>query len=110
MDRAADRDLAARRQGERYLVSADERAAFERDGWVHLAGVLSDDELRPIEETYMRFLRREVAVPGKDFCDMSSDYAKPVEEWRDEAAGSPLAGRDGRLTPERRSPPARPSL
>ena len=65
---------ADRRLGDQYLVSPDEVERFHHDGYVHLAGVLSEEELRPIEEVYLRFLAREIPVPGKDFCDMSGAY------------------------------------
>ena len=70
-----------RRQGTRYLVSDEEKERFERDGYVHLRGVLSDEELAPIAAVYERFLRREIHVPGKDLCDMSGDYARPFEQY-----------------------------
>ena len=42
-------DANARRQGSRYVVSDEEKRRFERDGYVHLEGVLSEEELAPIE-------------------------------------------------------------
>jgi phytanoyl-CoA hydroxylase len=70
-----------RRDGPRYRVSAEERAAFERDGWVVLRGLIAPDELSEIERFYERFLRREIRVPGRDFCDMTADYGRPIEEF-----------------------------
>ena len=61
-----------RRNGDRYLVSAEEVEAFRRDGYVHLKGVLSPEELAPIEAVYDRFLRGEIAVPGRDLNDMTT--------------------------------------
>ncbi len=72
---------AARRDGSRYHVSDEEKARFAADGWVHLKGVLSVEELAAVAIDYERFLRREIAVAGKDFCDMSGDYDKPVESF-----------------------------
>jgi ectoine hydroxylase-related dioxygenase (phytanoyl-CoA dioxygenase family) len=72
---------AERRDGGHYRVSAEEKAAFDRDGWVHLRGVVAPDELAALASDYDRFLRREIAVPGKDFCDMSGDYTRPVDEF-----------------------------
>jgi phytanoyl-CoA hydroxylase len=60
------------RVGDRYEVSAEERDAFRRDGYVHLAGVLSDNELADIDGVVTRFMRREIDVPGKDFNDMTT--------------------------------------
>lgn len=73
--------MRSRREGPVYHVSPEEIDAFRRDGYVHLRGVLSEDELAAIEDVYDRFLRREIPVPGKDFCDMSGDYGRPVEAY-----------------------------
>ena len=45
-------DGADRRRGESYLVSADELEAFRRDGYVHLRGVMSPEEMDSIEQVY----------------------------------------------------------
>ncbi len=74
-------DDEARRDGSRYRVSDEERARFRADGWVHLKGVVSPEELAALDADYQRFVRREIAVAGKDFCDMSGDYDKPVESF-----------------------------
>ncbi|MCC6406757.1 MAG: phytanoyl-CoA dioxygenase family protein [Planctomycetes bacterium] len=74
-------DPQARRQGDRYVVLPEEVERFRRDGYVHLQGVLSEEELAPLERDYDRFLRREIAVPGKDFCDMSGDYRRTPDEY-----------------------------
>jgi hypothetical protein len=66
--------MTSRRRGDQYLVTPEEVQRFEHDGYVHLEGVLSEEELRPIEEVYMRFLTRDIPVLGKDFCDMSGAY------------------------------------
>jgi phytanoyl-CoA hydroxylase len=71
----------SRRQGSDYRVTDDERARFAREGWVHLRGVLAEAELAELEGVYERFLRREIPVAGKDFCDMSADYDRPPEEF-----------------------------
>ncbi len=39
--------------------------------YVHLKGVLSEEEINELEKTYSRFLNRELVEPsqlGKDFC------------------------------------------
>ena len=61
-----------RRRPNSYVVSDDEREAFRRDGYVHLRGVLSPDEVDEIEAVYDAFLRREIVVDGKDFNDMTT--------------------------------------
>ena len=65
-------DGSDRRQANTYIVSAEERGAFRRDGYVHLRGVLSKTEVDAIEAVYDAFLRREIAVDGKDFNDMTT--------------------------------------
>lgn len=55
-----------------YTVTREERDRFHQDGYVHLPGVLSSEEVDEIAAVYDRFLRREIAVPGKDFNDMTT--------------------------------------
>ena len=55
--------------------------AYHRDGWVHLPGFLSAAEVEDLKATYMRFLRRELPVSGRDYCDMTGDYEKPIEQF-----------------------------
>ena len=61
-----------RRQGDTYVVNDADRTAFERDGYVHLRGVMSEAEMKDIEQVYDRFLRGDIAVEGKDFNDMTT--------------------------------------
>jgi hypothetical protein len=69
------------RQDTSYRLTPDEIERFRRDGWVHLAGLLSESELDVIEADYRRFLAREIAVAGRDFCDMSAGYDKPADSF-----------------------------
>lgn len=62
-------------------VTDAQRASFERDGFVHLPGLLTPDEVDGLAATYDRFLRREIEVPGKDFCDMAGDYGRTPDEF-----------------------------
>jgi phytanoyl-CoA hydroxylase len=55
-----------------YTVTDSERELFRHDGYVHLRGVLSEEEVAEIESVYDRFLRREIEVVGKDFNDMTT--------------------------------------
>lgn len=70
-----------RAEGDRFVLTAAEVDAFHRDGWITLEGFLSEEELAPLEELYMRFLRREIEVPGRDYCDMTGNYDRPIEEY-----------------------------
>lgn len=71
----------SRIDGERYIVTPEERAAFRRDGYVHLPGVLRPDELARVEEVVERFITKEIPVPGRDYCDMAGDYDRSHEEY-----------------------------
>lgn len=66
---------------DRYPLSTDQIEAFQRDGWVTLPGFLAEAELAPLADLYMRFLRREIAVRGRDYCDMTGDYEKAIEDY-----------------------------
>lgn len=55
--------------------------AFARDGFTVVRGLVDSAELAEIEDTYMRLLRREIPVPGRDYCDMAGDYARAPEEF-----------------------------
>jgi phytanoyl-CoA hydroxylase len=70
-----------RRSGDRYRVTPDEIQRFRTDGYVRLEGVLDETELAGFEAVYQRFLTREIAVEGRDFCDMSGDYDRPIEDF-----------------------------
>lgn len=65
-----------RRQGDIYRLTEADRAAFRRDGYVHLQGVLDEAEVAALEPTYEAFLRGDIEVPGRDLCDMAGDYAQ----------------------------------
>ena len=64
-----------------YAVTAEEVESFHREGFVHLPGLLSEAEVAGIEVDYDRFLRREIAVPGKDYCDMAGDYGRDPADY-----------------------------
>ncbi len=64
-----------------YRVSDEQKAHFHERGYVHLPGLLTIDEVAELAETYDRFLRREIEVPGKDYCDMAGDYGRAPEDY-----------------------------
>jgi phytanoyl-CoA hydroxylase len=64
-----------------YVVTAADREGFHRDGYVHLAGLLTEDEVAALAVVYDRFLRREIEVPGKDYCDMAGDYGRDPADF-----------------------------
>ncbi|MGA9278621.1 phytanoyl-CoA dioxygenase family protein [Ilumatobacter sp.] len=73
--------MSERITGDHYLVTDDEKQSFADNGYVHLEGLLTADEVDEIETVYDRFLRREIDVPGKDYCDMAGDYGRRPEDF-----------------------------
>lgn len=67
--------------GDTYVVSDEEKQYFVDNGYVHLKGLLTPSEVDELEHTYDRFLRREIDVPGKDYCDMAGDYGREPEDF-----------------------------
>lgn len=72
---------APRIAGDEYHVTADEVARFHDEGYVHLRGLLSHDEVAELSAVYDQFLRREIDVPGKDYCDMAGDYGRNPDDY-----------------------------
>jgi phytanoyl-CoA hydroxylase len=73
--------MGSLREDGRYVVSDDDVRHFQELGFVHLEGLLREEEIRAIEEVYDRFLRREIEVPGKDYCDMAGDYGRDPSDF-----------------------------
>jgi ectoine hydroxylase-related dioxygenase (phytanoyl-CoA dioxygenase family) len=69
------------RQGDEYILSAEQIEQFHRDGYVTLRGVMTEDELAEIEIEFERFIRGEVPGMGRDFCDMSGPYDRKFEDF-----------------------------
>ena len=65
-------DFKHRRNGDVYVVTDEEKQSFKTNGYVHLREVLSQIETDEIAKVYEQFLRREIAVTGRDFNDMTS--------------------------------------
>jgi phytanoyl-CoA hydroxylase len=64
-----------------YEIDDEDRLAFETRGFVHLRGVLTEAEVAEIERVYDQFLRREIPVPGRDYCDMAGDYGRDPSDF-----------------------------
>ena len=64
-----------------YDVTDEYRRQFREQGFVHLAGLLTESEIDEIAVDYDRFLRREIEVPGKDYCDMAGDYGRDPSDY-----------------------------
>jgi phytanoyl-CoA hydroxylase len=67
--------------GDHYELTPDQQRTFVRDGYLVLAGFLSEEELAPIEELYEHFKSGAVPGMGRDFCDMSGPYDRPFAEF-----------------------------
>lgn len=74
-------EQSATRDGARLTLNEADCAAFERDGYLVLRGVLSPQELDAVETVFMRFIRGEVPGMGRDLCDMSGRYDKPFDAF-----------------------------
>ena len=57
---------------------------FHKDGWCVIDEFLSESEVSELEEIYDQFIRGEIHVEGKDFCDMSQKdgYFTSLEDMR----------------------------
>lgn len=69
------------RHGLEYTVTPAQRDAFHERGFVHLPAFLSEDELALLDDAFGRFVRREIHVEGRDFCDMSGEYSRAAEDF-----------------------------
>ncbi|WP_040496428.1 phytanoyl-CoA dioxygenase family protein [Ilumatobacter nonamiensis] len=70
------------RDGNRYVVTDAEKERFERDGYVHLAGVLTEDEVADLDPVYDAFMRGEIDVTGRDLYDMvSGEFGTDPSEY-----------------------------
>ncbi|WP_420639141.1 phytanoyl-CoA dioxygenase family protein [Candidatus Poriferisocius sp.] len=73
--------ISNRIRGDVYQVTAEEKEHFATRGYVHLRGLLTEAEVAELEVVYDRFLRREIEVPGKDYCDMAGDYGRDPADF-----------------------------
>lgn len=64
-----------------YPLLPEHYRQFHDEGWVHLPAFLTEAELQPLEQLYMQFLRRELPVQGRDYCDMTGAYTRQPEEF-----------------------------
>jgi phytanoyl-CoA hydroxylase len=65
-------------------LSAEQIAAFARDGYLVIDGFLDEAEIVPIEAVFERFLQGDPALVdgmGRDFCDMSGPYERAFADF-----------------------------
>uniref|UniRef100_A0A7S2S1V4 Phytanoyl-CoA dioxygenase n=1 Tax=Mucochytrium quahogii TaxID=96639 RepID=A0A7S2S1V4_9STRA len=70
-----------RPDGDNYWLTQEEIDSYHRDGYVKLNGVLTNEELGPIERVFEEFIQGKVSNMGRDFCDMSGQYGTKFEEF-----------------------------
>lgn len=68
-------------QGDAYVLSAEQIAAYARDGYLVLPNVVTSAELAQIEPIFQRFISGQVPSMGRDFCDMSGPYGRAFEDF-----------------------------
>jgi len=64
-----------------YSLTEAQITRFRSEGYLHLPGLLTEDEVAQLERTFQRFLAGEIPVEGRDLCDMSGTYDRPAEEF-----------------------------
>mmetsp|Transcript_20979 Transcript_20979/g.35190 ORF Transcript_20979/g.35190 Transcript_20979/m.35190 type:complete len:365 (+) Transcript_20979:86-1180(+) len=69
-------------QSSGYVVSEADIKFFKENGYVHLPGVLSSEEVASfIEPVYEQFMTGELKPEGKDLCDMSGATDRTPEQY-----------------------------
>jgi hypothetical protein len=63
------------------VLTPDQIRQFAERGFLHIPAVLCDEEVSVIEETYGRFMRKEISGMGHDFCDMSGPYDREFKDF-----------------------------
>ena len=69
------------RQGDDYILSAEQIDSYQRDGYLTLREVVTEEELRTLEPDFDRFIRGEVTGMERDFCDMSGPADRRFEDF-----------------------------
>ncbi|MEM7571618.1 MAG: phytanoyl-CoA dioxygenase family protein [Bacteroidota bacterium] len=71
-----------RRQANRYLITAAEIAAYQRDGFLILHDVFTEEDLADLDFWFDHFISGKEPNMGRDFCDMSQNYDTPFSQWQ----------------------------
>jgi phytanoyl-CoA hydroxylase len=69
-------------KGDEYILPPGAKESYERDGYIICRNFLTEAELKPLEVIYEKFMRREIKVPGTDFCDMSQSFDTKFEDYQ----------------------------
>jgi phytanoyl-CoA hydroxylase len=76
--------MKSHRDRDSYFVSTSDKEFFLENGYVKLDNVVTEEELRYIEEVYDAFKDRKLdCIKGmkKDFCDMSQDFSTDFKDF-----------------------------
>ncbi|HMO13322.1 MAG TPA: phytanoyl-CoA dioxygenase family protein [Pirellulaceae bacterium] len=73
---------AHRRQGNTYLLTADEIQQYNDLGYLTLNEFLTEEELATLDPWFEHFIMGNEPGMERDFCDMSQPYGTPFEEFR----------------------------
>ena len=75
--------MSGRIAPDNYILTQEQIDKFHKEGFTHLPNVLTEEEVKSIEQVFDSFLKQEQGyeVPGKDFCDMSKPFGIPQDEW-----------------------------
>jgi ectoine hydroxylase-related dioxygenase (phytanoyl-CoA dioxygenase family) len=68
-------------QGDDYILSPEQIESYQRDGYLTLREVVTEEELRVLEPDFDRFIRGEVTGMERDFCDMSGPADRRFEDF-----------------------------
>eukprot|EP01091_Cochliopodium_minus_P010358 TRINITY_DN2720_c0_g1_i1.p1 TRINITY_DN2720_c0_g1~~TRINITY_DN2720_c0_g1_i1.p1 ORF type:complete len:135 (+),score=32.20 TRINITY_DN2720_c0_g1_i1:7-411(+) len=74
-------DGSTRIEGESYHVTKEEIEFFHKYGYLTLRGVLSEEEMKSLEEGFDKLCRGEIKDRGKDFCDMSGSHSQDEKDF-----------------------------
>jgi ectoine hydroxylase-related dioxygenase (phytanoyl-CoA dioxygenase family) len=73
---------AHRRNGENYLLTDEEIAAYRKDGYLVINNVLTEEEMAVLDPWFDHFVAGKEPGMGRDFCDMSQPYGTPMEQFQ----------------------------
>jgi phytanoyl-CoA hydroxylase len=70
------------KHGERGTICAEQKRDFHEKGYVVVPNVLTEAEMQWLDRETDDLYQGRVAIPGRDFCDMSQPLNVPFEKFR----------------------------
>lgn len=69
--------------GDSYILSSQQVDSFHKDGYIVLEDVVTEEEMKDIEEIYFKLINKEVNVEfGEDYGDHSSPPGTAMDNWK----------------------------